>query len=112
VQPKNRSNLGGASLFMSKQFYIYLLTNQKNTVLYTGFTNNIIKRVWEHKQHIVKGFTKKYNVNKLVYYEIFEDMYSALEREKQIKAGSRQKKIDLINKINLSWEDLYSRLLE
>jgi len=79
--------------------------------LYTGFTNGLIKRTWQHKQHIVKGFTKKYNVDKLVYYEVFGDMYLALEREKQIKAGSRQKKIDLINKINPSWDDLYNKII-
>lgn len=79
--------------------------------MYTGFTNGLIKRVWQHKQHIVPGFTKKYNVDKLVYYEVFEDMYAALEREKQIKAGSRQKKIDLIHKSNPDWEDLYEKLL-
>ena len=79
--------------------------------MYTGFTNGLIKRTWQHKQHIVKGFTKKYNVDKLVYYEVFGDMYLALEREKQIKAGSRQKKIDLINKINPSWDDLYNKII-
>jgi putative endonuclease len=95
----------------SEQFYVYILTNQRHTVLYTGFTNGLIKRTWQHKQHIAKGFTKKYNVDKLVYYEAFGDMYLALEREKQIKAGSRQKKIDLINKMNPSWEDLYNKII-
>ena len=95
----------------SEQFYVYILTNQRQTVLYTGFAKDLIKRVWEHKQHIVKGFTKKYNVDKLVYYEVFEDMNAALEREKQIKGGSRQKKLDLIDKTNPAWEDLYNKLI-
>ena len=94
----------------SEQFYIYILTNQSNTVLYTGFTKDLIKRIWEHKQHLVKGFTSKYNVDKLVYFEASGDMYAALEREKQIKAGSRQKKIDLINEMNPNWEDLYNKI--
>ncbi|MEO1375279.1 MAG: GIY-YIG nuclease family protein [Cyanobacteria bacterium J06635_10] len=74
---------------MSKQYYIYTITNQQNTVLYTGVTNDLIRRIYEHKEKIIAGFTKKYNVNKLVYYEIFTDINSAITREKQIKAGSR-----------------------
>ncbi|MEM9926148.1 MAG: GIY-YIG nuclease family protein [Rivularia sp. (in: cyanobacteria)] len=74
---------------MSKQYYIYIITNQHNTVLYTGVTNDLIRRIYEHKEKIIAGFTKKYNVNKLVYYEIFTDINSAITREKQIKAGSR-----------------------
>ena len=76
---------------MSQQYYIYIITNQYNTVLYTGVTNDLIRRVYEHKEKLIAGFTKKYNVNKLVYYEIFTDINSAITREKQIKAGSRQK---------------------
>ena len=91
--------------------YIYILTNKRNTVLYTGFASNLVGRVWQHKQKTVKGFTNKYNVDKLVYYEVFEDMNAALEREKQIKGGSRQKKLDLINKINPNWEDLYPKIV-
>ena len=78
---------------MSKQYYIYIIANQYNTVLYTGVTNDLIKRIYEHKEKLIAGFTKKYNVNKLVYYEIFSDINNAIEREKQIKAGSRQKKM-------------------
>jgi len=79
-------------------------------VLYTGITRNLQKRVYEHKMKAVDGFTKKYNVNKLVYYEVYEDPESAILREKQIKAGSRQKKIDLINSMNKEWGDLYEEL--
>lgn len=94
-----------------RQFYLYILTNKANKVLYTGFTDNLIKRTWQHKQHLAAGFTKKYNVDKLVYYEVFGEMYAALEREKQIKAGSRRKKLDLINQFNPPWEDLYDKIL-
>ncbi|MEA5599398.1 GIY-YIG nuclease family protein [Rivularia sp. UHCC 0363] len=96
---------------MSHQYYIYIITNEYNTVLYTGVTNNLIRRVYEHKEKLIAGFTKKYNVNKLVYYEIFTDINSAITREKQIKAGSRQKKIDLVNSMNPQWCDLYDGLL-
>jgi putative endonuclease len=77
-----------------------------NTVLYTGITNNLEKRIFEHKSKYFKGFTDKYNVNKLVYYEIYYDIYEAIQREKQIKNGSRQKKIDLIQSLNPRWKDL------
>jgi putative endonuclease len=83
------------------------MTNKYNTVLYTGVTNDLHKRVYEHKSKLIEGFTKKYNVTKLVYYEIFDDAYTAISREKQIKAGSRQNKIDLVNSINPDWKDLY-----
>ena len=95
---------------MSRQYYLYIMTNKRNTVLYTGVTNNIKKRIYEHKAKLVDGFTKKYNINKLVYYEIYDDAYNAISREKQIKSGSRQKKINLINNINSSWKDLYHEL--
>lgn len=95
---------------MSKQYFIYIMTNKNNTVLYTGVTNNLQKRVYQHKEKLVDGFTKKYNINKLVYYEVFGDIYGAISREKQIKAGSRQKKIILINSINKEWKDLYDEL--
>ena len=90
-----------------KQSYIYILTNKNNTALYTGVTNDLKRRVYEHKQKFVKGFASKYNIDKLVYYEVFDDIYNAITREKQIKGGSRQKKIDLIHSINGSWKDLY-----
>jgi putative endonuclease len=79
-------------------------------VLYTGITNNLQRRVYEHKNNMGSKFTSKYNITKLVYYEVFEDPENAIIREKKIKAGSRQKKIELINSINESWDDLYTRL--
>jgi putative endonuclease len=95
---------------MSKQYYVYILTNKNHRVLYTGVTNDLKKRVYEHKEKFVNGFTKKYNVSKLVYYEILEDPENAILREKKIKTGSRQKKIDLINGMNREWNDLYEEL--
>ncbi len=96
---------------MEKQFYVYIMTNKNNTVLYTGVTGKHLRqRIWEHKERLVPGFTKKYNINQLVYYEIFEDAYSAISREKQIKAGSRKKKINLIEKMNPEWKDLLDEL--
>ncbi len=86
------------------------MNNKSNNVLYTGMTNNLIRRVYEHKEKIIDGFTKKDNCTKLVYYEIFNDPYNAIAREKQIKAGSRKKKIDLINSMNPNWKDLYDDL--
>ena len=79
-------------------------------MLYTGITNNLQRRVYEHKNNMGSKFTSKYNITKLVYYEVFEDPENAIIREKKIKAGSRQKKIELINSINESWDDLYTRL--
>ncbi len=95
---------------MSKQYYVYIMTNKSNTVLYTGVTNDLERRVYGHREKLTDGFTKKYNVNKLVYYEVLEDIYTAISREKRIKSGSRQKKIDLINSINKEWKDLYEEL--
>jgi len=94
----------------TRQFYVYIMTNNRNTVLYTGVTNNIRKRVYEHRQKLAEGFTKKYNLVKLVYYESFGDSISAIKREKQIKAGSRRKKEDMINSVNERWQDLYETL--
>jgi len=95
---------------MEKQYYVYILTNKHNSVLYTGMTSNLPKRVLQHKEKMVDGFTKRYNVVKLVYFEIFRDPYNAIVREKQIKAGSRKKKIEMINRINKNWKDLYYEL--
>jgi len=95
---------------MDKQYYVYIMANKNNTVLYTGVTNDLKRRVYEHKNKLIEGFTKRYNVYKLVYYEIFNDPYNAISREKQIKSGPRKKKIDLIKRMNKEWEDLYNGL--
>jgi putative endonuclease len=95
---------------MNKKYYVYILTNKTNKVLYTGVTNDLKRRVYEHKNKLIEGFTRKYNTNKLVYFELFDDIRYAIMREKQIKAGSRQKKLDLINNINEKWIDLYNEL--
>ena len=88
-------------------YYVYIMTNYKNTVLYTGVCNNIERRVYEHKNHIdPNSFTAKYEVNKLVYYESYNDVNDAIAREKQIKSGSRKSKIRLIEKENKEWKDL------
>ncbi|OGU56172.1 MAG: hypothetical protein A2V66_09570 [Ignavibacteria bacterium RBG_13_36_8] len=89
-----------------KTYYIYLMTNKNNTVIYTGVTNNLARRVYEHKNKLLPGFTAKYNVTKLVYFEETPDINSAIAREKQIKAGSRKKKETLINSFNKNWNDL------
>jgi len=86
------------------------MTNKRNTVLYTGVTNDLKRRVYEHKEKLVEGFTKKYNITKLVYYEVFDNIENAILREKQIKGGSRHKKIELINNMNKVWRDLYEEL--
>lgn len=88
------------------QYYVYIMTNKWNTTLYTGVTNDIYCRVYQHKKKLVKGFTSKYNINKLVYYEEYDYIEDAIYREKQIKAGSRKKKMELIESINKKWEDL------
>lgn len=95
---------------LTKSYYVYILTNFTNKVLYTGVTNDLIRRVYEHRNHLIKGFTDKYKVTKLVYFEATDDIEGAILREKQIKAGSRQKKIGLINSINPGWKDLYDQI--
>ena len=95
---------------MTRQYYVYILANKGNTVLYTGVTNDLIRRAYEHREKLINGFTQKYNVSKLVYYEIFDDPENAISREKQIKAGSRRKKVELINSINREWTDLFEEL--
>jgi len=89
-----------------KEYCIYIMTNRVNTVLYTGVTNNLLRRVHEHKTNTVKGFTSRYKLHKLVFFEVTNDVNAAIRREKQIKGGSRQKKIDLINVMNPEWRDL------
>jgi putative endonuclease len=96
---------------LSKEYYIYLLTNKRLNVLYAGVTNHLIRRIYEHKNKMVEGFTKKYNVDRLVYYEAYSEIIEAIEREKQIKGWARKKKNDLINQMNPEWDDLYDSLL-
>ncbi len=90
---------------------VYLLASKRNGTLYTGVTSNLVKRVWEHKHHVVEGFTKKYGVNMLVWYEVHETMESAISREKAIKNWKRGWKINIIEAMNPQWKDLYSDLL-
>ena len=97
---------------MTKQSFIYIMANYTNTTVYVGVTNNLIRRVYEHKNGLVEGFTKRYHLTKLVYYEIFDDITTAITREKQLKAGSRQKKNDLINGFNKEWIDLYDSVVK
>lgn len=96
---------------MSKQPCVYLLASKRNGTLYVGVTSDLIKRVWEHKNHVVDGFTKKYDVTLLVWYEVHEVMESAIQREKSIKEWQRAWKIKLIEQTNPSWDDLYETLL-
>jgi len=96
---------------MKKQYYVYILTNKWRTVLYIGVTSNLLKRVWEHKNKVVDGFTKKYNLCELVYYEVFEESLLAIKREKQLKKWERSWKEKLINVKNPEWNDLYASLL-
>ncbi len=91
---------------MSNQYYVYIMTNKNNTVLYTGVTNNLERRLYEHKNKLIDGFTKKYNINKLVFYETTNNISSAIAREKQIKGWLRIKKIHLIENTNPKWNDL------
>ena len=94
-----------------KKGYIYILFNKRNGTLYTGVTSDLIKRIYEHKSKVVEGFTNKYKVDKLGYYEIHDTISSAIEREKQIKGGSRKKKLELIEKMNPEWKDLYDVII-
>lgn len=95
----------------NKQGYVYIMTNKVNTVLYTGVTSNLSKRVYEHKNKLIKSFTNTYNITKLVYYEVSSSILSAIEREKQIKNRNRAYKEKLINDFNPEWQDLYESIL-
>ncbi len=95
---------------MPRSYCIYILTNQGNTTLYTGVTNDLRRRIFEHRTGAVEGFTKKYRLVKLVYYEIADSIQAAILREKQIKAGSRKKKVDLIDRFNPEWKDLWEEI--
>lgn len=91
-------------------YYTYILFNLRNGTLYIGVTNHLVKRVYEHKQHIFKGFTDKYDIDKLAYYEIHDDINEAIKREKQLKAWKRSWKLELIESHNPDWKDLYDEI--
>ena len=93
-----------------KYYYVYIITSNNSKVLYIGITNNLRKRVYEHKAKLVNGFSKRYNLNRIIYYEMFEDVNEAIKREKQMKNYSREKKEELIDGFNKNWKDLYNEL--
>lgn len=94
-----------------KQPAVYLLASKRNGTLYTGVTSDLVKRIWQHKNDLADGFTKQYSVHLLVYYELAEEMAAAIAREKQIKGGSRARKLALIESMNPEWRDLYDDIL-
>jgi len=94
-----------------KQPCVYMITNRNNTTLYIGVTSNLVQRVYQHKNKLIKGFSAKYNVDKLVYFELFEDMENAITREKRLKLWKRDWKNRIINEVNPSWRDLYPDLI-
>ena len=95
---------------MPRSFAVYILTNQGHSVLYTGVTRDLKRRVFDHRQGLVEGFTRRYHAKTLVWYEVTDSAYSAITREKQIKAGSRAKKLALIDAMNPGWRDLYDEI--
>ena len=96
---------------MSKLPCVYIVTNRRHGTLYTGVTSELVQRIWQHKNKITGGFTARYNLDKLVWYEVHQSMEAAITREKQLKAGSRARKIRLIEAENPGWEDLYQQIL-
>jgi len=95
-----------------RQYYVYILASKRNGTLYIGVTNDLVKRVWEHKQKLVEGFTKQYRVDKLVHYEVTENIESAIVREKQLNNWHRQWKKNLIESKNPAWQDLYEEIIK
>ena len=94
-----------------KEFYVYIMASKRNGTLYVGSTSDIIKRVWEHKNNIIKGFTEKYNVHQLVYYEAHQTIDEAARREKRLKNWCRKWKLNLIEELNPTWQDLYDGII-
>ena len=92
-------------------YFVYMMTNKPQGLIYTGVTNNLVRRIYEHKEAIIQGFTKKYKLKMLVYYEIMDDVTSAIQKEKNIKHWKHQWKVELIEKMNPQWHDLYEKLL-
>ena len=101
----------GYNVRMRGQYCVYIITNKPGTVLYTGVTNDLKRRIYEHRVKIAEGFSKKYNLGKLIYYETVENVNSAIAREKQIKDWSRRRKMELISGMNPHWQDLYDELV-
>ena len=95
-----------------KKYYVYILAKERNSTFYIGFTENLVKRTWEHKNELAEGFTKKYNVKTLVYYEVFDNYEAALEREKKLKKWCRESKMKLIESMNPKWNDLYETICQ
>ena len=93
-----------------KDYFVYIMASDRNGTIYIGVSNNLTKRVWEHKNSVVKGFTDKYHVHKLVYYEMYSDIQLAIKREKLLKKWNRQWKLELIEKENPQWHDLYEKI--
>ena len=94
-----------------KKFYVYIITNKRNGTLYIGVTNNLLRRIYEHKNKLINGFSKKYNLDKLVYFEEFNSIEEAIKREKFLKGKKRRYKLELIESINKNWEDLYNKMI-
>lgn len=99
-------------MFSKNQSFVYILASKRNGTLYTGVTSGLIKRTYEHKNSLIDGFTKKYGIHKLVYFEVFDDIKEAIKREKQIKKWNRAWKIRLIEKNNPTWQDLYDKFFQ
>jgi len=95
---------------MAGAYYVYILASERNGTLYIGMTNNLVRRAWEHREGLIPGFTKTYGIRRLVYYEIFEDVRAAIDRETRLKKWNRQWKIDLIQTRNVFWDDLYETI--
>ena len=95
-----------------RQMYVYIMASKRNGTIYVGVTSDLVKRVWQHKNHIVKGFTDRYKVNQLVYYEVWQDELGAIQREKTLKQYGRNKKKDLIESFNPLWQDLYEVIIK
>jgi putative endonuclease len=107
--PANAGHPGDAS-GMSKTYYVYILASKRNGTLYIGVTNDLGRRVWQHREGLIPGFTKKYGVKMLVYFEVFDDIHAAIARETRLKKYKREWKINLIQKDNVEWRDLYETL--
>jgi putative endonuclease len=111
VIPAHAGIQSGKESTMERQPSVYIMASKRNGTLYIGVTSNLIKRIWEHKRNVVEGFTKKYGVHTLVWYEVHETMDSAIQREKALKKWRRKLKLDLIESFNPDWQDLYKSII-